>query len=65
MLLCAIIVHVMQHVFLLTVKAAIWRSKDGGSTFDDISERFKSQSSISWFASLAALWHVGAFEAAC
>lgn len=32
-----------QHVFLTTVKAAIWRSKDGGSTFEDISERFKSE----------------------
>jgi hypothetical protein len=35
----------LQHVFLITVKASIWRSKDGGSTFEDISERFKSEHS--------------------
>lgn len=31
-----------QHVFLITIKASVWRSKDGGSTFQDISERFKT-----------------------
>jgi hypothetical protein len=30
-------------VFLITIKASVWRSKDGGSTFEDISERFKSE----------------------
>lgn len=32
-----------QHVFIITVKAAVWRSKNGGSTFEDISDRFKSE----------------------
>eukprot|EP00879_Flechtneria_rotunda_P009745 GHRR01010194.1.p1 GENE.GHRR01010194.1~~GHRR01010194.1.p1 ORF type:complete len:606 (+),score=150.47 GHRR01010194.1:219-2036(+) len=29
-----------QHVFTVTAKSMIWRSKDGGSTFEDITERF-------------------------
>ena len=33
----------LQHVFVITVKSAIWRSKDGGTTFEDITERFKSE----------------------
>jgi hypothetical protein len=32
-------------VFIITVKAAVWRSKDGGSSFEDISARFKSECS--------------------
>lgn len=33
----------LQHVFVITANSAIWRSKDGGSTFEDITERFKSE----------------------
>jgi hypothetical protein len=33
----------MQHVFVVTANSAIWRSKDGGSTFEDVTERFKCE----------------------
>eukprot|EP00879_Flechtneria_rotunda_P027296 GHRR01029239.1.p1 GENE.GHRR01029239.1~~GHRR01029239.1.p1 ORF type:complete len:181 (+),score=37.66 GHRR01029239.1:219-761(+) len=32
-----------QHVFTVTAKSMIWRSKDGGSTFEDITERFNGE----------------------
>uniref|UniRef100_A0A383W6M8 VPS10 domain-containing protein n=1 Tax=Tetradesmus obliquus TaxID=3088 RepID=A0A383W6M8_TETOB len=31
-----------QHVFVITANSAVWRSKDGGSTFEDVTEHFKS-----------------------
>ncbi|KAI8465440.1 MAG: hypothetical protein J3K34DRAFT_525363 [Monoraphidium minutum] len=31
-----------QHVFVVTLNNRIWRSKDGGSNFEDITERFNS-----------------------
>lgn len=32
----------LQNVFVVTLQNRIWRSKDGGSSFEDITQRFNS-----------------------
>lgn len=55
----------LQHVFVITVKNAIWRSKDGGSTFEDITERFNSKGALLAYLGTAAAaysWRAISYE---